>query len=835
MTISMNYLLSGVIILGLIIAVIVVILMNSKKDDNVARKEYRTIWDVVSMVKDYMVEMLSADIAEDVSDEEFDRLYRRVAKIRTANKNATFGMDAAKALIKDIIAGAIEDELLDTELDNILGMGPGQTPSTHTMFEALMQVYKSRYGKAALAKWIADYKLAEPRMQKGQRRYFITIEDVYQSYLNENINFTRKEKVKLLSTLVYQLYRGFGIIDTVREMNIDGLNIGTSGSILSNLEGNTVRRDDMRPEEEATRGCWLYFSGRYIHLRFMNFSSQNEIRRIVNLLVRYNSSGTLTAKRGYMVNTMYDKSRLLAFRPPVAEYWAAFIRKFTLGSVTVETLVCKDNVENGELAVTMIKNLMYGLVTSIITGRQGSGKTTLMSAMIEYVDPVYNIRILEMSPELYLRELYKDRNILSAQETQYVSASEIQNAFKKSDSAMSVCGEIATSALACRWLEFARVASIMNLATHHANTTEDLVIALANNLVDELHTTVDAAIQQVIDLLKIDIHLDYTKEGFRYIERISEVVPLSSEPYESFEYNRPVRDSYGSDIEFQIALQEYDIKLKEYHARIDREYYSRSTDRKKFAVNQLLHFDLKTMSYITDNPPTPDLVERMKRNMSEQQIKDFDNFLLEQYEIKNVDNLIIDLTDGAESEDASIITDADVADQLLQELEDESAVTEGLIDMADAIDAVRHRQGGAYDEADDFGYTGDESHFGMDAVDQLVAIDAEEDAKKHSELYAPLNEGDIQAMIEREHAQLRAEGYDLADVDVEAIEEVTTDDIATPVEAQIEQDVASIFSTVAANMQTSNASEDSDTDDNTDELVKNLADAIKGNGGRKDE
>lgn len=766
MDIKTNYIVAVGIVLVAIIVCLVLLVRNSKKDSVLLRKEYRTIWDVVEMIKDYIVEMLSADITEDVTDEEFDKLYRRVAKIRAANKNATFGMDAAKSLIKDIIAGAIDDTLLDSEIDNILGMRPGQIPSTHCMFEAIMQNYKLRYGKSALAQWINTYKLAEPHIYKGQKRYYISIEDVYQSYLAENINFNRKEKVKLLATLVYQLYRGFGIIDTAREMNIDGINIGTSGSILSNLEGNTIQKDALKPEEEAVRGCWLYFKGRYIHMRFMNFGSADEIQRIVNLLVRYNSSGTLTAKRGYMVNTMYDKSRLLAFRPPVAEYWAAFIRKFTLSSITLDSLICKDNVENGEFARDMIKYLMWGLVTSLITGRQGSGKTTLMSAAIDYVDPVYNIRVLEMAPELYLRELYKDRNILSAQETQYVSASEIQAAFKKSDSAMSVCGEIANDDLCARFMEFGRVASIMNLATHHANTTHDLVIALANSIVNVMHTSVEAAVQQVIELLKIDIHLDYTKEGFRYIERISEVVPVNDTPYEMFVPNMPQRENYESVDEYDRALREYDLKIKEYNACLNREYYTRVTDRQTFRVNQLMHFDLKAMSYVADNAPTDELCEKMRRNMSEAQIKEFDTFLLEHYKLREVDDLTIDLTDDIDSLDGDITEgDIDAADALLAglDLTEEEAVTEGLVDMADAIDKVRHTGNYETDGLEELSYTADENGdiLGIDAIDKLVSIDAEEDAKAHSALYSAYeNEDDFEAEVERERQELGLEEID---------------------------------------------------------------------------
>lgn len=853
MDIRTNYIICAALLFVTVIVVTIIIIKNSKKDDAVMRKEYKTLWDVVDMFKDYMVEMLNADLVEDASDEEFERLYRRVAKIRTANKQATFGMDGAKALIKDIAANAIEDTLLDTEIDNILGMGPGQMPSVTVMFEAIMQNYKLRYGKSAMAQWINNYKLAEARLHGGVKRYYISIDDVYNTYQEEHIEFSHKEKVRLLATLVYQLYRGFGVIDTIREMNIDGLNIGTSGSILSNLEGNTVQSDPLKPEEEATRGCWLYFKGRYIHLRFINFGSEDEIKRIVNLLVRYNSSGSLTAKRGYMVNTMYDKSRLLAFRPPVAEYWAAFIRKFTLSSITLDSLIIKDNVTNGEFARDTIKFIMWGLATSLITGRQGSGKTTMMSAAIEYIDPAYNIRVLEMAPELYLRELYKDRNILSAQETQHVSASEIQNAFKKSDSAMSICGEIATSALACRWLEFARVASIMNLATHHANTTHDLVIALANNLVDEMHTTIDAAIQQVVDLLKFDVHLDYTKEGFRYIERISEVVPANSEPYDKFKPNFPNKSDYDSLAEYEVALKEYEVKLQEYNALLNREYYTRVTDRQSFVVNQLLHFDLESMSYVADNPPSPALVERMKRNMSSQQIKEFDKYLLENYEIRDADELVIDLTeDKLTNNETGEVTDLnsedlDIAEEMLGELQsknsDQTAQTEGLIDMADAIDAVRHTGNSSTDdEEDELRYTSTEASF-SEILDELVQIDNGEDAKKHADLYKPYTPEQLDSVLEAEEKALGVarktklnadstfDSFNEPSEEPEGVEEITspldvepepvvigTEEEEVSSEQQLEDEVRDVFSTVNSLFGTS--SEEPETPEESVEPAK---------------
>ena len=65
-----------------------------------------------------------------------------------------------------------------------------------------------------------------------------------------------------------------------------------------------------------------------------------------------------------------------------------------------------------------------------------------MKAFIELCD-LMNIRVLEMSFELALREIYPWMNIFTAKPTQHVGNSKIQDTFKKTDAYLSILGEIA--------------------------------------------------------------------------------------------------------------------------------------------------------------------------------------------------------------------------------------------------------------------------------------------------------------------------------------------------------------------------------------------------------
>lgn len=603
----LNNILIVVSLLGLVVMLFVMYQRSKSQQEFVEEADYDTIDKVVEAVKLEMVEIIKDDYSLGLTESEFNALYKRKARIQEALRNCVYGIDSAKIIVIELIRTFIAENISIEQVEELLGLTDGQDPSDHVKFEILMYRYKKKYGKGALAAWIDKNGFANEKKSDGtdagenDTAYYIDVEELYMSYDEEDIHLTNDEKIDILAILVYQLYKGFGIVDTLREMDINGFNMGTSGSILSNL--NKQKAGIMK----ATNAVWLYYQGKYIHLRFMNFGTEDELKRIIQLLVRWGNPGPLTAKRGYMVNTMYDKSRILALRPPASEYWAIFVRKFSLSDVSPKALIVKPYTKRGDLPMNLIEFLMRGQVTCGVTGRQGSGKTTLMSSIIRFIDPRYTIRVLEMAPELYLRELYPTRNILSVQETNTVTAAELQDALKKSDAAVSIVGEVATDVIAARMIQMGQVASIFTIFSHHANTAKDLVFALRNSLVNAGgFSNMSTAERQVIDVVKCDIHLDYTPDGKRYIERISEIVPLAE--------GIPYPDLDKNDLQYSKAM-------------LDKEYYERSTDRVSFYTHDILKYDLNTHTYYVVDRFTPALESRMRMVMHPDVRKAYDKFI----------------------------------------------------------------------------------------------------------------------------------------------------------------------------------------------------------------
>lgn len=603
-----NNILTGVSLLMIVVVLFVMYQRAKLKTVDIMEDDYSTLDKVLEAVKLEMVEIVKDDFTLGIPDAEFNSLYKRKARIRDALKNSVHGIDSAKVIVIELIRSFIDQNVPKERVSELLGLSDGMQPSNHVMFEILMYRLKKKHGKQALGHMINTYDLARDResyegVSSRDTSYFVTEEDLHDIYEQEQIFLTMDEQVDVLAILVYQLYKGFGILDTLREMDINGFNCGTSGSIMSGVKKH---RDGGL---KATNSVWLYYQGKYIHLRFMSFGSEDELKRIIQLLVRYNSPGPLTAKRGYLVNTMYDKSRILALRPPASEYWAVFVRKFTISDPSPQALIVKPHTVRGDLPIKLIEFLMRGQITCAVTGRQGSGKTTLMASIMRYIDPRYTLRVLEMAPELYLREIYPTRNILSVQETDSVGASELQDALKKSDAAVSIVGEVATDAIAARMIQMGMTASLFTIFSHHANTGSDLVFTLRNSLVNAGgFSNMTIAERQVTDVVKIDIHLDYTPDGDRFIERITEIVPLSENiPYEEYDENDPHSMN-----------------------RITADYYNRRTDRISFYTRDILKYDIKTKTYYVADRLSPALEKKIRNNLGDLQF-DYDKFMVSEW------------------------------------------------------------------------------------------------------------------------------------------------------------------------------------------------------------
>ncbi len=448
--------------------------------------------------------------------------------LRNALRNCVYGDLQAKLFIKDSIRDILVKKY-GFDNQKIQESIPFHDPfslKAEEKFSILLYLYRREWGMYGLERLIQDYELDRPRFQEeGLRYYEITEEDIHRVY-NEYpyLNLDFNDKLNILSQRIYERYKGNGAIDEIRDMRIDGVSAGVSGIPESfDIERAMEEGRDTKELPASYDSIWLFYHGKSIHLSFLGFRSYKELIRVCRNIYRYNNPEQLSAAKGYTVNEMKDGSRVAVARPPFCESWVLFVRKFdTVLQEDIHKLITD---KNANLPISVMKWLIKGCQVTGITGEQGSGKTTLLMSLIGFIRPSYNLRVHELAFELHLRRIYPKRNIVTFRETADVSGQEGLDFAKKCDGTVSILGEVASNPVCCWLISMAQVASLFTLFTHHAKTTENLVISMRNALLLEggFHDE-RAACRQVAEAIRFDVHMKKGMDGHRYIERISEIV-----------------------------------------------------------------------------------------------------------------------------------------------------------------------------------------------------------------------------------------------------------------------------------------------------------------------
>ena len=492
--------------------------------------------------------------------------------------------------------------------------------TTIDKFDILIYMYKQQYGYNALGELIKKYNLDELKTIYGAATpsYVITSEEINDIFEKEYDYLSFEDRLNILSQRIYQNYKGFSVVDEVRDMNIDGVSGGVSGlpeSFLSQV-AQTDGADYLAQVEEhkVQRACdsiWIFFQGKSIRLAFLSFGTEAELKRVCQNIYKYNNPGQLSDTNGYKINEMKDGSRVVVVRPSMSETWAFFVRKFDVKRATLEQIVLFPGKED---TIDLLKYLVKGARIISLTGEQGCGKTTMLMAMIKYIYPTLNIRVQETAFELHLRKVCPNRNILTFRETDTVSGQEGLDLQKKTDGAVNILGEVATDEVAAWMIQMAQVASKFTIFTHHAKTFDNLILSLRNSLLKiGMFNNERVAEIQVVNVMNFEVHLKRGFDGSRFIERITECIPVKEKnPYTFDHNNEPTIEG----------------KLDKFMDNATH-YFTKITETDTFRAVNIIEFE--DGHYVVKNKISDENIALMRENMSEEDQVAFDEFLREYF------------------------------------------------------------------------------------------------------------------------------------------------------------------------------------------------------------
>ena len=301
---------------------------------------------------------------------------------------------------------------------------------------------------------------------------------------------------------VYSSIRGFGLLDTI-------------------ISDDTITEVMINGPENI----FIEQSGRLFKLD-KQFESQRRledvIQRIVGLAGReVNQANPICDTR------LPDGSRVNVVLPPIALCGPTLtIRKFSKTPMTIEKLIeygsiTQDIAEKLELLVKAKYNIF-------ISGGTGSGKTTFLNALSNYIPKDERVITIEDSAELQIKGI---ENLVSL-ETRNANASgagqiTIRDLIKSSlrmRPERIIVGE-------CRGGEALDMLQAMNtghdgsLSTGHANSTEDMLSRLETMVLQgAAGLPLDAIRQQIASAVDIIIHLSRLRDKSRKTMEITEVV-----------------------------------------------------------------------------------------------------------------------------------------------------------------------------------------------------------------------------------------------------------------------------------------------------------------------
>lgn len=614
------------IILVFIIAIILLLYyINKNKNAEVeteVEKDDKTY--TIDVMREYVKKRLDEitkvnlyDIG--LSEEELKRRKNKKYALKKALKGCTYGDINDKKYVKELISDILEKEygVDETNISRAIPFDVPSLLSSQDKFDILLYMYKKEFGYEALTELIKRYNLASLKYLQGETKpsYVITAEEIDEIYEKERFILNFRDKLEVVVQRIYQHYKGYSSIDEIRDMNIDGVSGGVSGLPESFL--NQVAQSgagdyiEQVAEHKVPRACdsiWIFFQGKSIRLAFLSFGSESELKRVCQNIYKYNNPGQLSDTNGYKINEMKDGSRVVVVRPSMSETWAFFVRKFDVKRATVEQWT--GDMQGKEKAIDLLKYLVKGARIVSITGEQGCGKTTLLMGLIENIYETMNLRITETAFELHLRKVYPTRNILSMRETDTIAGQECLDVQKKTDGSVNIIGEVATDPVASWMIQSAQVASKFTLFTHHAKTFPDLVTALRNSMLRAgVFTNEKTAEEQVVQVLNFDIHLKKDFRGRRYIERVTECIPVK----DTSEYNYDYRTEKNMDDKW---VKFFDNATT---------YFTKVTEQKLYVYQNVLEYI--DGEYQLTNKISDQNISEMRANMDEADAIEFDKFI----------------------------------------------------------------------------------------------------------------------------------------------------------------------------------------------------------------
>lgn len=294
-----------------------------------------------------------------------------------------------------------------------------------------------------------------------------------------------------------------------------------------------LERDDIT--EIMVNGCEDIFIERNGSIEKLDrrFVSPERLSDVIQLMVakvnrRVNEASPIVDSR------LEDGSRVNVVLNPVAINGPIVtIRKFPKTPVTMEMLLAWEAISRE--AAEMLKDMVTAGYNIIVCGGTGSGKTTFLNAMSDFIPKEERIITIEDSAELQIRGVpnlvrMETRNATAEGEHPITIRDLIRTSLRMRPDRIIV-GEV-------RGEEAVDLLQSMNtghdgaMSSGHSNSTMDMLRRLETMVLMGMDMPIQAIRGQIASAVDILVHLGRLRDRSRRVLEISEVLPLKDDMYQ---------------------------------------------------------------------------------------------------------------------------------------------------------------------------------------------------------------------------------------------------------------------------------------------------------------
>ena len=261
----------------------------------------------------------------------------------------------------------------------------------------------------------------------------------------------------------------------------------------------------------------------------LEFESQTRLEDIIQTIVSgvnrvVNESSPIVDAR------LKDGSRVNIVLPPIALKGPTMtIRKFPEKPMTMEDLVQKGAL--GEDASVFLQKLVAGKYNIFISGGTGSGKTTFLNALSQFIPSDERVITIEDSAELQIVTVpnlvaMETRNANTEGRGEIAIRDLIRSSLRMRPNRI-VVGEVRGSE-ALDMLQAMNTGHDGSLSTGHANSTRDMISRLETMVLSGAELPIAVVRQQISSAIDIFVHLTRLRDKSRRVVEISEVIGMEN-------------------------------------------------------------------------------------------------------------------------------------------------------------------------------------------------------------------------------------------------------------------------------------------------------------------